>query len=367
MQSLAVSRRADDHQPPAGAWETGQVDPAGEVGSSNSRSAFTKSTFGVDTVSLAFHGLGGSKVPELCDKALALRHGMGHLMLDKHPSGARVVWYPTPNTLKVEGRLAALATGDHRVKRLATRTELRELPDRAAEVCSDIIGIDTDELRQERHHLTRLDTTGELHFVDPADGLAMLQAATGLVPGGYKGQPIYSRDGRVETMYVITARRGRKVARFYNSSLHHRTGPSGQTIRYEVQNRWPKASDRTPAEMAAQPHTLPALFARHLEPFTNHAKEMVVSTALQAPELIARKIASGELTPRQASGMAGFVALLPYGGRHLYPDQAARRYLRLLNRHGIALTAVELESTLTVGQALTALLDGACEVSEDEA
>jgi len=343
----------------------------GGIGASNSRSSFTKSTFGlesfgVDTVALAFSGLGGSKLASMVEKVPALRHGQGHLLLDEHPSGARVVWYPKPCTLKVEGRLAALAQADRRVKRLGSRSELRSLPDLAADVVGELVKVKARDLRSESHHLTRLDVTGELRFEDGAEGRSMLRASVGLVPPGYKGQPIYRNDGQVETMYVVTARNGRKVARFYDSGLKHGTARPGELVRYEVQNRWPKASDRTPSELATHPLGLVQLFARHLEPFTTHTREITVTTANEAPGQIAQLIARGELTPRQAVGMAGFAAMLPHGGRHLMQDQSARRYLRLLRQHGIALSPLELEGALTIGEALNALLEGACEVSERE-
>jgi hypothetical protein len=229
-----------------------------------------------------------------------------------------------------------------------------------------LTGFPADELRRERHHLTRLDTTGELRFDDPVDGFEFLRATTGLVPPGYKGETIYSNSGQVETQYVITARKGRKAARFYDSGLHHETARPGELVRYEVQNRWPKASERTPTEMALFAETLPALFARHLEPFTSHAQEISVMTATNAPAQIARLLAEGKLKPRQASGLAGFAAMLPHGGRYLYPDQSARRYLRLLRKHGIALTTQEERAALTVGDALDELLRGACEISEGQ-
>jgi hypothetical protein len=334
------------------------------MGPSNSPSAFTKSTFGVDTVAIAFTGLGGTDIANRVENAAALRHGRGHLLLDSHPSGARVVWYPEPCTLKIEGRLSALSTSNQLTTRLGTRNELRSLPDRAAGVCSALLGIPSEQLRQERHHLTRLDTTGELTFSDHREGLALLSATAGLVPPGYKGSPIYRSDGQIETMYVLTAKRGRKVARFYDSGVHHETAKPGELIRYEVQNRWAKAQAHTPATMSHSAYTLPQLFARHLEPFTTHAQEITVTTATDAPAQIARKIATGELTPRQASGMAGFVAMLPYGGRHLFEPQSARRYLRLLREHGIVLTGTEQEAALTVGQALDELLRGATAVCE---
>jgi hypothetical protein len=333
------------------------------MGLSNSPSALTKATaFGCDTVALAFTGLGGLTVESRMQGALSTPAGRGRLLLEEHPSGARVVYFPQFGTVKVEGRLSALAARDRGVSRLGTRAELRGLPDFAAGVVEDLADVPFSELRGERHHLSRLDVTGEIRFEDRQAGLQMLQAASGLVPGAYKGETIH-RHGQVETAYTIT-RKGRKVARFYDSGLKHGTAAPGELIRYEVQNRWPKASERTPAEMAHSSFTLPQLFARHLEPFTSRAKEITVTTALNAPQQIMGKLAAGELTQRQANGLAGFVAGLPYGGRQLYSDQSARRYLRELRKHGIVLTGIELEQALTIGQALDELLRGAQDMSE---
>jgi hypothetical protein len=343
------------------------VRPDSAAGPSNSPSAFTKSTFGVDTVALRFYALGGSKTAQALDRTEALRHSRGHLLTTVHDSGARVVWYPDSSMVKIEGRLAALCDGTPQVDRLATRAELRRLPDLAATAIAGMVGEADDELRLSTHRLGRLDTTGELYFAEPADGLAFLRATGALVPPGYKGAPIYRNDGQIETMYVVTAKRGRKVARFYDAGLKHGTDEPGTRIRYEVQNRWDKSTAPTPAALTQEPGALPALYARHLQPFTSHAQEINVTTATDAPSQIAAQLAAGELTQRQATGLAGFVSMLPHGGRHLYTPQSARRYLRELRRHGVVLTASEHEAAMTIGQALDALLDGAYEHSEAQA
>lgn len=337
----------------------------GQSGPSNSRSAFTYSTFGVDTCSLRFHGLLGSHAAQALDVAPSLPHGhRGRLLADRHQSGARALWFPEVGTLKVEGRLAALVDGRKESKRLGTRAELRELPDLAVKVARDLAGIDAAELRAERHSVARLDLTGELRFDDAADGFAFLKATAGLTPPGYKTKVISANTGQPETVYTITGRRGRNVARFYDSGSHHGTDEPGRLIRYEVANQLPSRARVTPAELAVTPDALPNMYARHLSHFVDHTRSLTVTTAQDAPQQIARLIAEGAITPRQASGLAGFAAMLPYGARHLYTDQSARRYLRLLRRHGVVLTGTEQEAALTIGQALDALLTGAVEASE---
>lgn len=353
------------HQRVQAPEDAATVAPRGQAGPSNSLSAFTKSTFGVDTVSLRFHGLMGSYVAQALDVAPSLPHGhRGRLLADRHRSGARALWFPEVGTLKVEGRLAAMVDGRSEAKRLGTRAELRELPDLAVKVARDLAGIDADELREERHSLARLDVTGELGFEDAAEGFAFLKATAGLTPPGYKTKTISSNTGQPETVYTITARRGRNVARFYDAGAHHGTEAAGRLIRYEVANQFESRAAVTPAELTVTPDALPNLYARHLSHFADHTRSLIVTTAQDAPQQIARLIAEGALTPRQASGLAGFAAMLPYGGRHLYPDQSARRYLRLLRRHGVVLTGTEQEAALTIGQALDALLEGAVEASE---
>jgi len=317
------------------------------------------STFGLDTVAIGFYGLGGSDVCALLDDAPALRHSRGHLLTTEHDSGARVIWYPGSLMVKVEGRLSPMVEGSKSAKRLATRAELLELPGLASKVVSDVTGFDARELRRETSYVTRLDVTGELEFARPADGLAFLRATSGLVPPGYKGAPIYSPDGQVQTMRAITSKKGRKVATFYDSGLKHGTAAPGELVRYEVQNRWPKASERTAAELSLNSQTLPSIFARHLEPFTDYAKEITVTTATDAPGQIAQLLAQGKLTRRQANGLAGFVSMLPHGGRQLYGDRPSRRYLRELRRVGVVLSGTEQDAALTIGQGLQQLLDGA--------
>lgn len=333
----------------------------------NRRSATTKwsssafERFGVDTAALRFHRLGGSECAAVLSAVPSLPSGRGRQLLTSHPSGARVHWYPDHGTVKVECRLAALLDCDRDSARLASRHELATLPDAAAATLAEVLelaGAGRDELRRHPHSQARLDLTGDLRFPTATEGLSFLMAAKGLRPPGYKEQSISFDDGFPETVYTITAKRARKVARFYDCGLKHGTAPRGELIRYEVQHRFASARRVSPTGLARTPYELPDLFARHLGHFTNRAKEMTIASAQEAPAQIARLLAEGSITRRQANGLAGFVAMLPHGGRHLYGDRASRRYLRELRRHGVLLSASEQDHALTIGQALDALLEG---------
>ena len=339
---------------------------AQENGSSNSRSQLIKSTWGLDTCAVRFHKIGayddaGDLVQALND-APGFSHGRGKLLSDPHPSGWRFVWYDGPQTLTAEGRLVALSSSDSAATGLAHRSTLLGLPGGAAAAACDVLGVGADgrgPLLSAPHTAARIDTTGELEFETPTEGLAFLRAVTGITPPRYKCETISNRWGQPETVYTITPRRATKVARFYDAGAHHGTHDPGLRIRYEVQNRFPSTTGLTPAALAYAPEHLPTMYGRHLQHFTAHAREINVTTAMNAPEQVARLLADGEITSRQALGLAGFAAMLPHGGRHLLSDYSANRYLRLLRSHGVVLSGTEADAALTIGQALDRLLAGA--------
>ena len=321
------------------------------------------STFGVDTVAVGFEGIHDEAYRDAFDRSDSLSAGRGRLLTRTHDSGARIVWYPAHSLVKVECRLSAMAEGTRHSHRLGTRAELVELPRLAADVVQVVAGIPADELAELPSLVRRLDVTGELRFDEASDGLSFLRAAAGLVPPGYKGEAIVDRAGQVETAYTITTQRGRRVARFYDSGLKHRSAAAGELVRYEVETRWPKARAYRAAELGGPPQVLPLIYSKHLAPFTEYAEGITVTIATNAPAQISRLLAQGVITKRQATGLAGFAAMLPHGGRHLVGDRTSRRYLRELRRYGVVLGASEQDAAVTLGEGLRRLLDGAADAS----
>lgn len=286
---------------------------------------------GLDTVSVLWTGQGGSHLMSAVQAGEVMPAGRGLLSLQKAPSGARVVVWPDLGTVKLECRLAALVDGDRHSHRLGTREELRDVNAAATAELIRTYGFRPDAAAIE---VGRTDLVTERDFRSGAQGLALLRAMRALVPTGYKSKVHSAADGTVQTVAIVTGRRGKTVFRAYDKGIESGSHPAGHRIRFEAQVQRPKARRQTPEVLADS--DLAAAFGRTIEPFMK-GDPVTVTTPSGVVEHLAQKLADGELSAARAERLVGAAELLRRFGRGIYDsdDQSSRR-LRALREAGIA-------------------------------
>lgn len=251
-------------------------------------------------------------------------------MAEKPASGVRVMAWPEHGLVAAEGRLSAAVEGTARTTRLASRDELRHAEAHMRRQVRELLGCEPDGGAGE---VRRYDLTTERAFTDGAEGLAFLRAMSLMVPGGYKRKNFVAADGRVETTYVVTAKRGRALARAYDKGVESGSHAPGERVRLEAQNR-PTKADRMTAEVLAT-SDLRRSFGRTVTPFLG-AEEITVTDPTGLVDVLATKAATGELSMARAERLIGAQLLLQRFGRAIYgDDDKSSRRLRALREAGV--------------------------------
>ena len=242
----------------------------GMNGSSNSHSADSycppERKIGVDTVSWCWRG------SEPVDRLLRLD---GLVVLDDErplrviPAPGRAVRlsrrldglgtvgaFPAAPLLFVEGRAAALGSGDEEDHSLADVRRLSNIQDRVTADLSALLGTNIDSVAE----LRRVDLSGELRFARPEDGRELLRILDGLHSPRHKTSPVRERGGpAIETAYWRTPSRSVPVLRAYDKGVESQTALPGERIRIERQLRY-NGSQR-PALSQWLSHDLGALYS----------------------------------------------------------------------------------------------------------
>src|SRR3954451_23784000 len=132
---------------------------------------------GIDTLSLAWRGLGGSEVMSAIAHQPSFRQGRGCVVSEPSPAGIRVMAWPDHGLVAAEGRLAAALDGSSDSNRLAALPELR---DAEAAYRSEIRALLGHEPPNDAHsadpECRRYDLCTERRFSAAADGLAFKRA-----------------------------------------------------------------------------------------------------------------------------------------------------------------------------------------------
>lgn len=157
--------------------------------------------------------------------------------------------------------------------------------------------------------IRRLDSTVDLRFDEPLEGLAALAGVAALPVPRCKTEIVREAGGRrVETVYLLGPG-GRKVlGRWYDKSVESREGARGTWVRPEDQRRYP-ANTRPPLEAVASTSYIRDQFVRRFEPLWRASKGVKVGGVLAIGKRLDELISEGELTPRQAELLAGYMVL----------------------------------------------------------
>ncbi len=290
-------------------------------------------TAGVDTVSYAWR----PQKDDVLDAFYARPHRPGPLnslvCADRGPGDERLLMWPARGLLAVEGRLGAVVKRDAGDHSLSPATMLAEGATTAARTIRELLGADPGEHVEVR----RYDLAAELHFDDGREGLATLRTLAGMCPARAKLKTYASNDGQVETVALITPKRGITTARFYDKGVEAKTNPPGERIRIETQLRPPKSQRQRPDVLATtdlRPHFIGRMASYVTE--TNATGVVAAGTEAAVDELLGQ-VAREELSLAKAERMLGSLVVLRRHGRAIYEDRQGRRRLHDLREHGVAL------------------------------
>jgi hypothetical protein len=304
-------------------------------GGSNSRSEDKKcprwDRHGLDTVSVLWPHQGGTELLSAIERSAVVPFARGLVALDKGPSGARVMAWPTYGTLKLECRLGSLLDGSRESHRLADADELRQVGAAAAAEMVALFGVEPEGRAIE---IGRTDLVTERDFTEGAEGLALLRAMRAMVPPGYKSKVHSAADGTVQTVAIVTPRVGKTIFRAYDKGVESGSNGPGERIRFEAQVQRSKAARMGPNAVAGS--DLAAAFGRTIEPFMK-GDPMTVTSPSGVVDQVAEKLARGELTAARAERLVGAAELLRRYGRAIYDsDHQSARRMRALRDVGIA-------------------------------
>ncbi len=309
---------------------------------------------GLDTVSLAWRGQAGSRVLSAIGAAPTFKQARGVVVAEPAPSGMRVLAWPEHGLVAAEGRLAAVLAGRRDCWDLAGISDLQRADEAMREQMRVLLDVEPEDVDAE---VRRYDLTTERSFEHPEQGLAFLRALGHMCPPRLKLKKVETADGRTETVWSITPRRGRVLARAYDKGVESGSHPPGHRVRLEAQNRPPRAARFRPVILAER--DLRPDFARTLAPFLEGGEAVVTSPAGVVHHL-AGKVARDELSMARAERMAGSVEFLRAYGRAFYASDAdSARRLRDLRRAGVVVDdALPDRAQLPVSDLLREAVEG---------
>jgi hypothetical protein len=175
------------------------------------------------------------------------RAALGRVSVDEPIGGGRVGYYPSHRKIYIEGRLAALHARDTSASGLAPPSQLENASRIAALAVSQLLHPSTIAL--EKCLVRRLDLACDVTFTDGDQGLRFLRALAALDLPRLKSD-VWRKDGRIETIYYRTPKRGLVRLRVYDKGVESGSNAPGERVRLERQLRFPRAKAPDPASIA---------------------------------------------------------------------------------------------------------------------
>lgn len=270
---------------------------------------------GVDTWSVCWYLGEGSPAHRAID-ALATKPGPRSKMLEEKVSGHVVGWFPGSRLLFAEGHPSTqeLCKADALPGAL---DDLREdladlgiLPP-AADVRSIWApgGFRLPDGGTGFGGVRRLDTTVDMSFEHPSEGLAALAGVASLPLPRVKTQVIREVGGRrVETVYLRGSAGRTVLGRWYDKGVESGDACRGCHIRPEDQRRFAKDA-RLPVDVVAQPKFLRDTFVKRFEPLWRASKGVKVGSPSELGDRLIELHEEGELSSREMVSLAGHLLL----------------------------------------------------------
>jgi hypothetical protein len=179
-------------------------------------------------------------------------------------------WFSNSQPTRVECRLDPLITGSAETWNLRPLADVAPGADAARRELERLAGVPMDGGRDydADAELARFDLTHDLHFDDPADGLAFLNTAAAMLPPLRKTDVWRASGGTPQTVYLRTQKAGVVRERFYDKGLESGSHPAGHRIRIEAQHRLQRRHRPSPNTFEAVNHaTLNGHSGRRCSPY----------------------------------------------------------------------------------------------------
>ncbi len=325
---------------------------------------------GVDTWSVCWYLREGSR-PHRVIEALATERGPRSRLVPGKVAGHRVGWFPASRMLFAEGhpRPDGLAGADDLPLALELVSEgLADLglhpPDRRL----TSIAVPTNEGLHTPlpvmggsgfGGIRRLDSTVDLAFEKPAEGLAALAGVAALPLPRMKTQVIREVGGsRVETVDFRGSSGKRVLGRWYDKGVESGLAGRGRHVRPEDQRRYPKEA-RLDVEAVASSSYIRDAFVRRFEPLWRASKGVKVAGVIELAQRLGELVDEGELSAGQAKAIAGYLVLesadaYRQSRPQRYRDRAAAR------NHGLVLADGVLDEVdIDLGEIMERAMDSA--------
>lgn len=220
--------------------------------------------------------------------------------------GCRVGFFPDHGLLYAEGRAASFFAGAPAPAELLAPALLGHAATRAA-LEIEQFGL---PLLSEPVVVRRLDLAVELRFNAAADGLRFMQALSALSLPRLKSD-VWTRDGRVETIYFRTPERGHPRFRIYDKGVEAKAAPPGTRLRFERQTRYPKAAQIAPETLVAT--GLGHEWASDLRAWARTDAAVRPADLTGAQATVLRAADEGRLTALAAERLLGWLSLRAEG------------------------------------------------------
>ncbi len=208
--------------------------------------------------------------------------------------------------------------------------------------------------------IRRLDSTVDLAFDSPAQGLAALAGVAALPLPRVKTQVIREVGGRrVETVYFRGSSGKRVLGRWYDKGVESGSVGRGLHVRPEDQRRFPKEA-RLDVEAVATSSYVRDAFVRRFAPLWRAAKGVKVAGVMELAQRLAELQDEGLISPGEAKRIAGHLVLDAADAQRQsrsqrYKDRADAR------KHGLVLADGVLDHVeVDLGEVLERALDAEC-------
>jgi hypothetical protein len=208
--------------------------------------------------------------------------------------------------------------------------------------------------------IRRLDSTVDLAFDSPAEGLAALAGVAALPLPRVKTQVIREVGGRrVETVYFRGSSGKRVLGRWYDKGIESGLAARGLHVRPEDQRRFPKEA-RLDLEAVASSTYVRDAFVTRFAPLWRAAKGIKVAGVMELAQRLAEMQDEGLISPSEAKRIAGHLVLDAADAQRqsrsqCYKDRAAARAHGLVLADGV-LDEVEVD----LGEVLERAFDAEC-------
>lgn len=318
---------------------------------------------GVDTWSVCWYLRDGSAGHRAME-SLATERAARSRLLPEEVAGHRVGWFPGSRMLFAEGRPEEGLCASERLPEALERIS-EGLQDRGILAPSYPLrpvlgpGLDSRPVLGGSGFggVRRLDSTVDVAFDDPAEGLAVLAGVAALPLPRMKTQVLREVGGsRVETVYFRGSSGKRVLGRWYDKGIEAGTAKRGMLVRPEDQRRFPKEA-RLDVESIATSSYVRDAFVRRFEPLWRASKGVKVAGSIELARRLKELVEDGELSASEAKAMAGHL-LLEQADANLQSRATRFRDRAKCRDHGLVLADGVLDEVeVDLGDVLEHALD----------